>query len=156
MRREFAYRGISFRNAGRATLFLLACAAIVGCGGSDDSTGPARTHFASSISASSTGCGLTQVVVDDDTSFVQSFNLSATWQATGTWKAIFINAGSGKVLATTPIDGNQTKTSVTIDGGKSTACAFLLNDIAYAILYPDGTAPVASDADLTPTLTVGH
>ena len=156
MRREFEYRGISFRNAGRAALIFFAATAIVGCGGSDDSTGPPRTHFASSISASSTGCGLGERVVGKDTTHVQSFNLSATWQATGTWKAIFVNASTGKTLATTAIDGNQTKSSVTVAAGKSTACAFLLDDIAYAILSPDGDSPVAADADLTPTLTVGH
>ncbi len=156
MRREFEYRGISFRNAGRATLFFVACAAIVGCGGSDDSTGPARLHFPSSIAASATGCGLGDRIVGTDTTHVQSYNLTATWQATGTWRAIFVNASSGKTLATTAIDGNQTKSSITVAAGKSTACAFLLDDIAYAILSPDGDSPVASDADLTPTLTVGH
>ncbi|MFL5552943.1 MAG: hypothetical protein ACJ8AB_01195 [Gemmatimonadaceae bacterium] len=134
---------------------LLAAAAVVGCGSDDDSTGPARVHYPSSITASATGCGLAEVVVGKDTTHVQSFNATATWQASGTWKAIFVNASTGKVLATTAADASQTKTSVTVAAGKSTACAYHLGDIAYAILFPDGDSPVASDADLTPTLTVG-
>jgi len=153
MRRKFSYRGI---GGGKTTLLLLAAAAIVGCGDDDDATGPARVHIPSSITASATGCGLGNFIVDKDTTQVQTYNLTATWQATGTWKAIFVNASTGKVLATTAVDANQTKSSVTVAAGKSTACAFFLGEIAYAILFPDGDAPVASDADLTPTLTVGQ
>lgn len=156
MRREFAHRGISFRNAGKKTLLFLAAAAIVGCGSDDDATGPARTHFASSISASATGCGLAEVVTGTDTTHVQSYNLTATWQATGTWKAIFVNAGTGQILATTATDATQTKTSVIVGSdGEVSSCQFKKGDIVYAILYPDGSSPVQSDADLTPTLTVG-
>ena len=155
MRRKFSYRGIGFRHGGKTTFLLLAAAAIVACG-DDDSTGPARMHFPSSITASATGCGLGDFIVGKDTTKVQTYNLTATWQATGTWKAIFVNASTGKVLATTAVDANQSKSSVTVAAGKSTACAFFLNENAYAILFPDGATPVPSDADLTPTLTVGH
>lgn len=156
MWRKFSYRGNGFRHGGKTTLLLLATAAFAGCGGDDDATGPARVRFPSSITASATGCGLGERVVGTDTTQVQSYNLTATWQATGTWKAMFVNASTGNVLATTAVDASQTKSSVTVSAGKSTACAFLLNDLAYAILFPDGATPVPSDADLTPTLTVGR
>ncbi|MFL5595507.1 MAG: hypothetical protein ACJ785_12985 [Gemmatimonadaceae bacterium] len=154
MEKKDRYSGNSLLRSAAGAFALLAGVALVGCGSDDDATGPARVHYPSSITASATGCGLAEVVVGKDTTHVQSFNATATWQATGTWKAIFVNASTGKVLATTPIDASQTKSSVTVAAGKSTACAFHLNDIAYAILFPDGATPVPSDADLTPTLTV--
>src|SRR5712671_741400 len=118
MRRKFSHTDIGRTNRWKTTLLFLTSAAIVGCGGSDNATGPARAHIPSSISASATGCGLGDRIVGKDTTKVQSYNLTTTWQATGTWKAIFVNAGTGKVLATTAVDASQTKTSVTVAAGK--------------------------------------
>ena len=153
MEKKVWYGSNALRHASSAGLALLAAASMVACG-SDDSTGPARVHIPSSIAASATGCGT--VVVG--TANVQTYNLTATWQATGTWKAMFVDIGTGKTLATTAVDANQTKVSIERDdnGVITKQCLFKKGDVAYAILFPDGDQPVASDADLTATITVGQ
>lgn len=157
MKMKFAYRSTMTRTAGRVSLAILGAAALLGCGTSNDSTGPARVRFPSSISANAAGCGTVVVGTGASATNVQTYNLSATWQATGMWKAMFVNAGTGKILATSATDATQTKTSVILasDGTVTSSCQFKKGDIAYAILYPEGASPVQSDADLTPTLTVG-
>lgn len=157
MENKDRYTGNSLLRAAGGAFVLLAAAALLGCG-SDNSTGPARVRFPSSVSASAASCGTVKVLPAGatDSVDVQTYNLSATWQATGTWKAMFVNAGTGKILATTATDATQTKTSVIVgSGGTVSSCQFKKGDIVYAILYPDGSSPVQSDADLTPTLTVG-
>jgi len=161
MEKKSWYGGYTLRRASSAGLALLAAASIVACG-SDNSTGVARVHIPSSIAASAVGCGTVKVATDpgnknSDSVDVQTYNLSATWQATGTWRAMFVDVGAGKTLATTTVDANQTKTTVIRNaaGAVTSQCQFLKGTVAYAILFPDGTAPVASDADLTPTITVG-
>ena len=160
-RKKFWYGADALRHASGAGLALLAAAAMVACG-SDNSTGPARVHIPSSIAASAVGCGTVKVATDpgnknSDSVDVQTYNLSATWQATGTWKAMFVDIGTGKTLATTAVDANQTKTTVIRNaaGAVTSQCQFKKDALAYAILFPDGDQPVASDADLTATITVG-
>ena len=158
MDKKFWYGGHALRHAGRAGLALLAAASMSACGSDDDSTGPARVHIPSSIAASATGCGTVVVGTGAAAHNVQTYNLSATWQATGTWKAMFVDIGTGKTLATTAVDANQTKTTVIRNtaGAITAQCQFKAGDLAYAILFPDGDQPVASDADLTATITVGQ
>ena len=155
MENKDRYTGNSFLRAAGGAFVLLAAAALLGCG-SDNSTGPARVRFPSSVSASAAGCGTVVVSTGVSATNVQTYNVSATWQATGTWKAVFVNAGTGKILGTTATDATQTKTSVIVGSdGKISSCQFKAGDIVYAILYPAGSSPVQSDADLTATLTVG-
>lgn len=155
MEKKFSYKGSSFRDLGIKGLALFAMAAGLACSGSDyDSTGPARVRYPSSITATvATSC--TTAPPEGYTG--PRYNLTATWQATGTWKASFVNVGSGKVVATTGTDASQSKSSVIVDEKTKQVtddCAFVKGDIAYAILYPAGDTPVAADADLTPTVTI--
>jgi hypothetical protein len=160
MERKFTYRGNSFRLVANGAVMLLAGSLVLGCGmGEDFTTGPdPRARFEKSISSSPTGCGVTvPVVTGKDTTYVQGYNVSTTWQVTGTWKAVFVNVLPGKVAATTKADANQTKVSVFVDEkGVTKSCMFAAGDRAYAILSPDGTSPVAGDADTTPTIVVGQ
>src|SRR5689334_4713650 len=110
MEKKLWYGVNAFRHAGKGGLALLVAASMLACG-SDDSMGPARVHIPSSIAASAAGCGT--VVVG--TQNVQTYNLSATWQATGTWRAMFVDVGTGKTLATTDVDASQTKLSIEHD-----------------------------------------
>ena len=155
MEKKFWYGSHALRHAGRGGLALLAAGSLLACG-SDDSTGPARVHIPSSIVASAAGCGTVVVGTGTAAHDVQTYNLSATWQATGTWKAVFVDVGSGNTWIT-DVDASQTKTSVIRDedGVVTDECEFKAGDVAYAILFPDGDAAVQSDADLTPTITVG-
>jgi hypothetical protein len=159
MERKFRYRGNAFRLAANGAMLLLAGGLVLGCGmGEDFTTEPdPRARFAKSISSSPTGCGLTvPVVTGTDTTYVQGYNVSATWEVTGTWKAIFVNVLPGKVAATTEADANQTKVSIFVDEkGVTQKCLFAAGNRAYAILSPDGTSPVNGDADTTPTIVVG-
>jgi hypothetical protein len=156
MEKKEWYSANSLLRAGGSGFVLLGAAAILGCGG-DDSTGPARIRYPSSITANATGCGTVVVGTGTSATNVQTYNLSTTWQATGTWQAEFVNAGTGKILATTKIDETPTKTSIVLakDGSVASSCQFKKGDIVYAILSPAGSDPVKSDADLTATLTVG-
>ena len=155
MEKKVWYGGNAFRHAWKGGLALLAGASLLACGADDNPAGVTRVHIPSSIAASATGCGT--VVVDGAN--VQTYNLSATWQATGTWRAMFVDVGTGKTLATTDIDASQTKVSIERDpdtGAITKQCLFKKGDVAYAILFPAGDQPVASDADLTATITVGQ
>jgi hypothetical protein len=160
MERKFSYRGNAFRLAANGAMLLLAGGLVLGCGAGEDFTTGAdpRLRFASSITASPTGCGLTvPVVTGKDTTYVQGYNVSTTWQVTGTWKAVFVNVLPGKIAATTAADANQTKVSIFVDEkGVTQKCLFKAGDRAYAILSPDGTSPVNGDADATSTIVVGQ
>ena len=154
MERKFKYRGSVFRLATEGATLLLASGLVLGCGAEEFTTGTdPRLRFASSISASPTGCGT--VVVNNQN--VQTFNVSTTWQvpAGGTWKAIFVNVLSGAVAATTVADASQTKSSVTVEDGVAKSCEYKAGDRAYAILQPAGATPVAAEADATQTIVVG-
>jgi len=70
------------------------------------------------------------------------FSLTANWQATGTWQAVFTSETGAATSETSVIDASQTKTS---------ACIFLTKTIVYAILVP---VTVSADADATPTITL--
>ena len=99
------------------------------CGGSD-TTGVARAHFASTITANPVCAN-------------GKFSLTANWQATGTWQAVFTSeTGATAISETSPVDANQTKTST---------CIFVTKTMVYAILVP---VTVAADADATPTITL--
>ena len=154
MEKRFRYRGYAFRLATKASMVMLASGMALACGGSDITGGPdPRVRFASSITASPTGCG-TVVVAGQN---VQKYNVSATWQVPsgGTWRAIFVNVLPGQVAATTAADAAQTKTSVTVEDGVAKSCEYKAGDRAYAILQPAGATPVAADADATQTIVVG-
>ena len=153
MRMKFPYRGNAFRLAARGAMLLLASGSVLGCGADDLTTGPdPRARFASSISASPTGCGT--VVVNSQN--VQTYNVSTTWQVPGgTWRAIFVNVLKGSVAATTVADASQTKTSVTVEDGVAKSCEYQAGERAYAILQPAGATPVEADADATQTIVVG-
>jgi hypothetical protein len=98
------------------------------CGGSD-TTGVARARFPSTIAATACANG--------------KYSLTANWQATGTWQAVFTSeTGATAVSETSPVDANQTKTST---------CIFVTKTMVYAILVP---VTVAADADATPTITL--
>lgn len=154
MERKFKYRGDVFRLATEGAMLLLASGLVLGCGADDFTTGTdPRLRFASSISASPTGCGT--VVVNNQN--VQTFNVSTTWQvpAGGTWRAIFVNVLSGAIAATTVADAAQTKSSVTVEDGVAKSCEYKAGDRAYAILQPAGATPVAAESDATQTIVVG-
>jgi len=159
MERKFRYRGNAFRLAANGAVLLLAGGLVLGCGaGEDFTTGPdPRARFAKTITASPTGCGVTvPVVTKTDTTYVQGYNVTTTWEVTGTWRAIFVNVLPGKVAATTEADANKTKVSIFVDEkGVTQSCPYKAGDRAYAILSPDGSSPVAGDADTTPTIVVG-
>ena len=155
---RFWYRGTSVPYAGKIGLALLVSGALWACGSDDDVTGPdPRVRFASTVAASATGCPIVTVTdankVDHQ---VQSYNVTATWQASGMWSAVFVRVLDGKILATSDTTANQTKTSVGIDSkGKAYSCLYLKGDLAYVILQPAGATPVNGEADTTPTITVG-
>ena len=155
MERKFRYRGKAFRLAANGAMLLLAGGGLLGCGmGEDFSVDPdPRARFAKTITASPTGCGT--VVVNNQN--VQTYNVTTTWQVTGTWKAIFVNVIPGKVAAETEADANTTKVSIFTDEKNVVhSCVYQAGDRAYAILSPDGDSPVAGDADTTPTIVVGQ
>ena len=154
MRRKFLYGGKSVRHAGQVALALVAGVTLLGCGAAEFTTGTdPRVRFASSISASATGCGT--VVVNNKN--VQTYNVSASWQVpSGTWRAIFVNVLPGQIAATTAADATQTKSSITVEDGVAKSCEFKAGDRAYAILQPAGATPVAADADATQTIVVGQ
>lgn len=154
MRMKFPYRGNAFRLAARGAMLALGSGIVLGCGADELTTGPdPRARFASSITASPTGCGT--VVVG--TQNVQTYNVSATWQVPGgTWRAIFVNVLKGSVAATTVADATQTKTSVTVEDGVAKSCEYQAGERAYAILQPAGASPVEADADATQTIVVGQ
>jgi hypothetical protein len=161
MERKFKYRGNAFRLAANSAMLLLAGGMVLGCGSSDETTGPdPRVRFAKTITASPTGCGTVKVLPAGKTNpadsvSVQTYNASATWQVTGTWRAIFVNVLPGSVAATTVADATPTKTSVTVEDGVPKSCEYKAGDRAYAILQPAGASPVAADADATETIVVG-
>ena len=97
------------------------------CGGSD-TTGVARARFPSTIAATACANG--------------KFSLTANWQATGTWQAVFTSETGTATTETSLVDANQTKTST---------CIFLTKTMVYAILLP---VTVNADADATPTITL--
>jgi hypothetical protein len=97
------------------------------CGGSD-TTGVARVRFPSTLTAAACPNG--------------KFSLTANWQATGTWQAVFTSETGAATSETSPVDASQTKTS---------SCIFLTKTMVYAILVP---VTVAADADATPTITL--
>ena len=122
---SFLSRNLHMTSRTIGALFLL----ILGtaCGG-DDSTGPARAHFASTLTAAVCGNG--------------KYSLTANWQATGTWQAVFTSETGDPTTETSAVDANQTKTST---------CIFVTKTMVYAILVP---VTVSADADATPTLTL--
>jgi hypothetical protein len=158
MRMKLPYGGNAFPLAARGAMLLLGSGIVLGCGADALTTGPdPRVRFASSISASPTGCGT--VVVTDAQGVphdVQTYNVSATWQVpSGTWRAIFVNVLKGSVAATTVADATQTKTSITVEDGVAKSCEYKAGERAYAILQPAGSSPVAAEADATQTIVVG-
>jgi len=157
MRMKFLYGGNVFRLAAKGAMLLLASGLVLGCGSDELTTGPdPRARFAKSITTSPTGCGTVDVVVNNVTTQVQTYNASVTWQVTGTWRAIFVNVLKGQVVATTAADASTTKTSVTVEDGVPKSCEYKAGDRAYAILQPAGSSPVAADADATQTVVVGQ
>jgi hypothetical protein len=96
------------------------------CG--SDSTGAARVRFPSTITAAVCGNG--------------KYSLTANWQATGTWQAVFTSETGAATTETSAVDASQTKTST---------CIFLTKTMVYAILVP---VTVSADADATPTITL--
>lgn len=171
MDRKFKYRGDVIRRATEGAMLLLASGLVLGCGADSFTTGTdPRIRFASSISASPTGCGTVKLLPPGktdpaDSVAVQAYNVSATWQVpSGTWRAIFVNVLKGSVAATTVADANQTKTSVTVEDGVAKSCEYhaadpangIVADRAYAILQPAGSSPVAADGDATQTIVVGQ
>jgi hypothetical protein len=96
------------------------------CG--SDTTGAARVRFPSTITAAACPNG--------------KFSLTANWQATGTWKAVFTSETGTATSETSVVDASQTKTST---------CIFLTKTMVYAILVP---VTVSADADATPTITL--
>jgi hypothetical protein len=111
------------RTSGALFFLLILTAA---CG--SDSTGPARVRFPSTLAATACANG--------------KFSLTANWQATGTWQAVFTSETGAATTETSPVDANQTKTST---------CIFLTKTMVYAILVP---VTVSADADATPTITL--
>jgi len=97
------------------------------CGGSD-TTGAARVRFPSTITAAVCANG--------------KYSLTANWQATGTWQAVFTSETGDPTTETSAVDASQTKTST---------CIFVTKTMVYAILVP---VTVSADADATPTLTL--
>jgi hypothetical protein len=96
------------------------------CG--SDTTGVARVRFPSTIAATACPNG--------------KYSLTANWQATGTWQAVFTSETGDPTTETSAVDANQTKTST---------CIFLTKTLVYAILVP---VTVSADADATPTITL--
>ena len=123
----FLSRNLNMTNRTIGALFFVLILSAA-CG-SDNSTGPARVHYASTLTA--TKCANAK------------YSLTANWQATGTWQAVFTSeTGTTAISETSPVDANQTKTS---------SCLFLTGTMVYAILVP---VTVPADADATPTLTL--
>jgi hypothetical protein len=121
----FLSRNLNMTNRTIGTLFFILI--LTAACGSDNSTGPARAHFTSTLTA--TKCANAK------------YSLTANWQATGTWQAVFTSeTGATAVSETSPVDANQTKTS---------SCLFTPGTKVYAILVP---VTVLADADNTPTL----
>jgi hypothetical protein len=114
---------MTYRTGG-ALFFLLILAGACG----SDTTGAARARFPSTITAAVCANG--------------KFSLTANWQATGTWKAIFTSETGTATTETSLVDANQTKTST---------CIFTTKTMVYAILFP---VTVDADADATPTITL--
>jgi glycine cleavage system protein P-like pyridoxal-binding family len=80
------------------------------------------------------------------------YSLTANWQATGTWKAVFTSETGKATTETSAVDASQTKTSSCIflskaANGTNPAVATMV----YAILVP---VTVAADADATPTINL--
>jgi hypothetical protein len=111
----------------RTSTALFFVAILAGACGGSDSSGPARAHFTSTLTA--TKCANAK------------YSLTANWQAVGTWQAVFTSeTGATAISETSPVDANQTKTS---------SCLFTPGTKVYAILVP---VTVLADADATPTL----
>ena len=159
MERKFRYRGKAYRLAANGAMLLFGSGLIAACGaGEDFSVDPdPRARFAKTITADATGCGTVVVGTGAAAHNVQTYNVTTTWQVTGTWKAIFVNVIPGKVAASTEADASQTKVSIFTDEKNVVhSCVYQAGDRAYAILSPDGDSPVAGDADTTPTIVVGQ
>jgi hypothetical protein len=117
---------MTHRTSGALFFMLILTAAC----GSDNSTGPARAHFTSTLTAAKCASN-------------GKYSLTANWQAVGTWQAVFTSeTGATAVSETSPVDANQTKTS---------SCLFTPGTMVYAILLP---VTVVADADATPTISL--
>jgi hypothetical protein len=107
-------------------LAVSAIIALAACG-SDNGPTATRPHFASDITAAACANGKSQA--------------TATWQVTGSWKAIFVGlAGKDSSIHVT---GAVPATSL--------GCSFAKGDRVYAILFP---YTVQADADLTKTIVI--
>jgi hypothetical protein len=154
-REFFLSRDLNMTNRSIGALFFILSFAVA-CGGSD-TTAPARVRFTSTLTAAK--CVSDTVTGSAAMDTVTRYTLTANWQGTGTWKAVFtsITTLPGFIpdpthsplpgFATTEsdfslVDGNQSKTS---------ACVFLARTQVYAILDP---VTVPADADASPTITL--
>ena len=106
------------------------------CG--SDTTGVARVRFPSTIAATACPNG--------------KYSLTANWQATGTWQAVFTSETGDPTTESSAVDANQTKTSTCIFLSKAAnGTNPPVPTMVYAILVP---VTVAADADATPTISL--
>jgi hypothetical protein len=90
---------------------------------------------------------------------VTRYALTATWQGTGTWNAVFTSITTLPGFIPDPafvtLDGFATTVSdfslVNSNQSKTSACVFLARTQVYAILDP---VTVTADADATPTIAL--
>jgi len=105
------------------------------CG--SDTTGVARVRFPSTIAATAPN---------------GKYSLTANWQATGTWQAVFTSETGDPTTESSAVDANQTKTSTCIFLSKAAnGTNPPVPTMVYAILVP---VTVAADADATPTISL--
>jgi hypothetical protein len=154
-REFFLSRDLNMTNRSIGALFFILSFAVA-CGGSD-TTGLARVRLLSTLTAAK--CVNTAVTGSAAEDTVTRYALTANWQATGTWKAVFTSIVPLPGFVPDPkfktLDGFATTVSdfslVNGNQSKTSACVFLARTQVYAILDP---VTVPADADATPTIVL--
>ena len=154
-REFFLSRDLNMTNRSIGALFFILSFAVA-CGGSD-TTGPARVRFASTLTAAK--CVNDTVTGSAAMDTVTRYALTATWQGTGTWNAVFTSITTLPGFIPDPafvtLSGFATTVTdfslVNSNQSKTSACVFLARTQVYAILDP---VTVTADADATPTIAL--